>query len=293
MKRKTSFYIIFIPWLLIFLVFTIGLLGFNIFVSLTDWHGIMPSYKFVGLSNYIALPQTAGFITTLLNVLLLFGVGVPSGVFISIIVGTVLDLICKKKFALSIMKTIVILPMSIGAVIVASFWVWMFDFDFGGINGLLRAIGLESLASNWLGSPDLVLFMIIIVLVWKFSGFGSLILFGGMQSIPTEQIEAASLEGTSYFKTYLHIIFPQIGGHILTLALLLSMYMLKSFGYIWPLTGGGPGWSSTLFPVLVYRQMFPLHDVAAGAATATFMVIVVSILAIPYIKLTFKEAKGT
>ena len=104
-------------------------------------------------------------------------------------------------------------------------------------------------------------------------------------------MEAASLEGATKTQVYLRILIPQISGHIFTVAILLAMFMLKSFEYIYPLTGGGPGYSSTLFPVLIYRTMFMSFDFSVGAALATFLFALVAIIAIPYILHTRREER--
>ena len=289
MSRKLSFLVLFIPWFLLVAAFTVGFLVYNTYVSLTNWHDIFPKYGFVGIANYVEMLQTDGFLETLKNVALLFGLGIPGGLVVALLAAVALDLLRTRRVVSATFRTIAIIPMAIGAVVAASFWSWMFEYNGGGINGVFQAIGLGSLAANWVGNPHLVMFMIIMVLVWQYAGFGALVLLGALQAIPEAHIEAASLEGTSTGRLYWHVLIPQIRGHIATLALLLSMYMLKSFDLIWPLTGGGPGWSSTLLPVLVYRTMFQVHDVAVGAAIATFTVIVVSAIAIPYIRLSYRQ----
>lgn len=290
MSRRSSFLILFIPWAVLVVAFTVGFLVYNTYVSLTDWYGIFPKYGFVGLANYVQMFQTDGFLETLKNVALLFGLGIPAGLLGALLTAVALDLLRTRRVVAGSFRTIAIVPMAVGAVIAASFWSWMFEYNGGGINGVLHAVGLGSIAANWLGNPQLVMFMIIVVLVWQYAGFGALVLLGALQAIPEAHIEAANLEGASKGRLYWHILIPQIKGHIATLALLLSIYMLKSFDLIWPLTGGGPGWSSTLLPVLVYRTMFQVHDVATGAAIATFTVLVVSAIAIPYIRLTNRQA---
>jgi glucose/mannose transport system permease protein len=282
-----SYLIIFIPWLIVFIVSTVGLVGYNIVISFTDWYGIFPSFNFVGFKNYIQLFSMSGFIKTLKNTALLFGLGLPVAVGLSIVLAILMDIIHSKVAAF--FRTTVIMSMALGGVMVAVFWGWMYNYRYGGINSLLRYIGLDFLAFDWLGSSRFVMFAAIIMLIWKFVGYGGLIVLGGLQGVSQSNIESAQLEGATTEQIYLYVLLPQVKGQIMTITLILSMYFLKSFDFIWPLTGGGPGWASTVFPVLVYRQMFQANNYAGGAAAATFMFIIASTIAIPYIMLSKRD----
>lgn len=287
LSNRASYLIIFIPWLIVFLVFTVGLMVYNIAISFTDWHGILPSYNFVWFKNYIALPSMPGFIKTLKNTAFLFGVGLPIAILLSTLLAILMDK-AQAKIA-AFFRTVVILSMALGGVTVAVFWGWMYNYRYGGINALLHSIGLDILAIDWLGSPKIVMSAAIIMLIWKFTGYGGLIVLGGLQGVPKSNIEAAQLDGATTAQIYLYVLLPQVKGHIMTLTVIFSMYFLKSFDFIWPLTGGGPGWASTVFPVLVYRQMFQANNYAAGAAAATFMLVIASTIAIPYIIISRRE----
>jgi ABC-type sugar transport system permease subunit len=287
MKEHKSFLVILLPWLLFFAVFTIGMVGYNLVVSFTDWHGIFPSFNFEGLGNYVALFKTDGFLESIKNVLLLFCIGLPLSIVISILLGVVIDQL--TGWMSSTLRSISIISMALGGSTVSLFWNWMFNYRYGGINSVLRDLGLARSAVDWLGNGNFVMFAIIIMLVWKFCGYGGLIVYGGLLNVPKTHIEAAQLDGAGQGTIFLKVMLPQVKGQIFTLFLLMSMYLLQSFGYIWPLTGGGPGWASTLLPELAYRKMFESYDFAGGAAVANIMFLLVSFIAIPYLRYTKKE----
>jgi len=290
MKDRTSFLILFLPWLVFFSIFTLGMVGYNLFVSFTDWRGIYPSFNFVWAENYIRIFSTSGFAESIKNVFILFIVGLPLTVAFSVFLGTLLDML--TGWMSSLLRSISIISMALGGAVVALFWSWMYNYRYGGINQILRDLGLGGLAVDWLGSSSIVMYAIVIMMIWKFSGFGALIVSAGLNSIPHSHIEAAMIDGAGYGTIYIKVLFPQIRGHIFTLFLLMSMYLLQSFGYIWPLTGGGPGWASTLLPELAYRKMFQSYDFAAGAAIANLMFLLVSFIAIPYLRFTGKEGRS-
>jgi ABC-type sugar transport system permease subunit len=160
---------------------------------------------------------------------------------------------------------------------------WMFRYENGGINGLLVALGLKAAMVDWLGNPNVVLTTILIIYIWKFAGYGGLIISGGFQGIPESQIESASIDGATLPQIYLRVLLPQVRGQVFSVAVIFLMYFLKSFDYIWPLTAGGPGWSSTVYPILVYRIMFKSYNFAQGAAAANFLFLVVALIIVPYL----------
>lgn len=287
MKEHKSYLLFLLPWLAFFLVFTVGMVAYNVVVSFTDWKGLSQSLHFVGFRNYAKIWSTNGLAESIKNVAILFLIGLPSTILISVLLGTLLDLLPVGRR--SALRSVSILSMALGGATVSLFWSWMFNYRYGGINQALRDFGIKSLAIDWLGNGDTVMYGIIIMLIWKFTGFGALIVSAGLNNIPKSQIEAAMIDGAGKARIYRSILLPQIKGQVFTLVLLMSMYLLQSFGYIWPLTGGGPGWSSTLLPELAYKKMFQNYDFASGATIANLMFILVSFIAIPYLLYTKRE----
>lgn len=287
MKENKSYLLVLIPWLAFFAVFTVGMVVYNVVVSFTDWNQIIPSFNFVGFSNYVKLVHTLGFKDSIANVALLFCVGLPLAIVISILLGVLLDYLLSSLS--SLLRSISIVSMALGGSTVSLFWNWMFNYRYGGINTIFRDLGLERFVVDWLGNEHFVMYAVIIMLVWKFCGYGGLIVYGGLLNVPKTHIEAAEIDGAGQFTILFRIMLPQTIGQIFTLILLMSMYLLQSFSYIWPLTGGGPGWSSTLLPELAYRKMFESYDFAGGASVANVMFVLVSVIAIPYLWFTNKE----
>lgn len=280
-RKQLSYLILFVPWFVLLFFFSFVMVGYNFFISFTDWQGIYPSFNLVGLQNYINMIRSSGFLITLKNTFVLFLVGLPITVLLSLIFAICMDIASPKVSR--VLRSVAIASMALGGVTVASYWSLMFTYKYGGINQLLHAINLDNWAIDWLGNPKLVLFSVIIMLIWKFFGYAALVLLGGLQGIPDSHIEAARIDGATTVQLYTRVLLPQITGHIFTITLLLSMYLLKAFDYVYVLTGGGPGWASTIFPVLVYRKMFSELDYAGGAAAGTFVFILVSFIAVPYI----------
>lgn len=278
---RLSFLVLFVPWFIVFFSMTFFIAAYNIFLSFTDWVGIMPSFNFAGFEAWQRLFVTPGFRQTVWNVLQLYLYGIPVTLGLGVLFAIIMDTL-SGRFG-HVVRGVAIATNALGGVTVATMWRWMYDYRYGGINQLLRELGLEGLALQWLGTSSVVMYAVILMLIWRLFGYTAIIVLAGLQSVPSSQIEAAVLDGASTPRVYRSVMLPQVRGHILLCVLLLSNMLLKSFDFVFGLTGGGPGWSSTVFPVLVYRLMFGQQDYAAGAAAATFMFVLVSVVAVPYL----------
>ena len=288
--ERTSFFVLFVPWFILFFLFTFFIAGYNVFLSFTDWRGIFPSFNFAGLDAWRRLFRMRGFWETTANVGLLYLVGLPSTLAAAIVLAVLMDSL--RGIAAHIVRGVAVSTMALGGVTVSTFWSMMYNYRYGGINQLLRQVGLDFLAIEWIGRSQFVMYAVILMLFWTFLGYAAMVILGGLQGVPQSQLEAARIEGASTIRVYRSVLIPQVFGHILTITLLLSMFYLKAFDNVYVLTGGGPGWSSAVFPILVYRKMFGELDYAGGAAAATFLFIIVSVIAIPYLIYSRRVERG-
>ena len=289
LSDSASYAVLFIPWFILFFLFTFFIAGYNIFLSFTDWVGILPSFNFAGLDAWRRLFRMRGFLQTIGNVGLLYLVGLPGTVIAAVVLAVIMDML--RGLAAHIVRGVAVSTMALGGVTVSAFWGMMYNYRYGGINQMLRAMGLDALALEWLGRPQIVMYAVILMLFWTFLGYSSMVILGGLQGVPPTQIEAAQIEGAGTVRIYRSVLLPQVLGHVLMVSLLLSMFYLKAFDNVYVLTGGGPGWSSAVFPILVYRKMFGELDYAGGAAAATFLFVIVSVIAIPYLVYTRRIEK--
>lgn len=285
-KDKLITWAVFLPILALVIVFVYGFIGWNAVVSLTDWMSLKPTYNFVGLKHYAELFSNPTFITAFKNQLVLILGFVPATLLVGLGLAILLD---QKIRAEGGFRTIYMLPFALSYVVTAVFWSWMFNVNVGAINTLLSKIGLGSLGIDWIGDPDVVLFSIIIALVWQFSGYTMLIFLAGIKSLPQSQIYAARVGGASGFDLYRRVVIPQLKGSFLSAFVILMIFGLKAFDFIWVLTSGGPGTSSYVLAVQMYKTTFWKSQFALGAAIATILFLLVLLIAIPYLYITYRE----
>lgn len=289
LKEGTTALLFLLPSIALVGYFVYACIGWNVLVSFSAWLQLRPNYSIVGFSNYAFEFSQQGFWISLENNLLLILLFVPSSLLLGLLLAILLD---NKVKAEGVFRTVYLLPFSLSFVITASLWAWMYNPGppTGVLNSLLDRIGLSFLKTGWVTNPSLALYCVIIALVWQFSGYTMLIFLAGIRSIPESQVMAAAVDGASGFRLYTRIVIPQLKSSALATFVVLMVFALKAFDFILVLTGGGPGGYSTyVLALLMYKQTFGMDLYAPGAAIGTVLLVLVMIIAIPYLYLSFRR----
>jgi glucose/mannose transport system permease protein len=168
----------------------------------------------------------------------------------------------------------------------------MYDPSVGVINTLLQGIGLGFLKSGWVTDSGIAMYCIILALVWQFSGYTMLIFLAGIRSIPESQVMAAEVDGARGFGLYRRVIIPQLKSSTLATFVILMVFALKAFDFIYILTFGGPGYSTFVLPLDMFRETFTMNHFAYGAAIATVLFVVVMAIVVPYLYTSSRRREG-
>ncbi|HDD39832.1 MAG TPA: sugar ABC transporter permease [Nitrososphaeria archaeon] len=255
----------------------------NVFISLTDWRGLVTRIRFVGLENYLKLVSDPVAQKALINTFLLALTFIPLTMLIGLVVAILLDLELKGT---SIFRTIFLLPLSFSFVVSATMWTWMFSPEQGTINSLLRLLHLNFLCQPWITSTEQSLWCILLVYVWQFSGYVTIIYYSGIRSIPKEHIEAAEIDGASTFDKYRYVVIPQLKGETVGVLTILLFYALRVFDLVYLLTGGGPALSSEVLATYMYRITFNQNLLAYGASIGTLIFVIALAIMVPFLILS-------
>jgi glucose/mannose transport system permease protein len=266
--------------------FVYASIGWDVFVSFTNWNHLKPSYTIVGFSQYAALFKDPIFWISLENNLILIVLFVPSSIGLGLFLAILLD---NKVRGEGIFRTIYLLPFALSFVITATLWRFMYDPSVGVINTLLRGIGLGFWTPMWIGDSSITMYCVVLGLVWQFSGYTMLLFLAGIRSIPESQIMAAQVDGARGFRLYSRIIIPQLKSSTLSTFVILMVFALKAFDFIYILTGGGPGYSTFVLAILMYQDTFSSDHWAYGAAIATVLFLIVMIIVVPYLYLSSRR----
>ena len=261
----------YLPAGLIFGVFFLipTLLAF--YFSLTRWS--LFDATFIGLDNYVTFvsdPQlTSGLRNTIIYAILTSGLKVALGLPLAMLLTSWIRL--KGLF-----RGIIFFPVLVSTVAVGITFATLMQPSIGLINTALGALGLPT--PNWLGNPDLALFSVALVDVWKGIGLAMVIFIAGILSIPEEYFDAAKLEGGAWV-AFRHVILPLSRNATFTVILLSFIGGLRTFDLIWTMTRGGPGFASDVLTSVIYKQY---QAGFFGLSTAGNVVLFILVTAIVY-----------
>jgi raffinose/stachyose/melibiose transport system permease protein len=257
-------------------------LGLTTGLSLADWDGLGP-IEWVGPANYLAFLDDELVIAALRNavVLTVFTSALP------IVLGMAAAIVLSRIGARmrTMWRTLLFLPAVIAPVVVAVGWRLVYEPSSGLLNGFLEAVGLGAVARPWLGDFALALPATGVVAMWMEYGLVMVLFLAGLQRIPPELYDAAKVDGASLLDEIRHITLPSLRPEILVAIVVTLIDSFRNFALVFNLTRGGPG-SSTVVPVLeVYRRGILHGEVGSASAlgvtlTAIILVIALSALVI-------------
>lgn len=257
-------------------------MGFQHYTAASFVTGVAP---FVGFENYAAVVGSAMFwptvvrtaIFTVASLIFQFGIGLALAQFFN------------RYFRLSaLLRSLFLLPWLLPLIVSASTWKWMLDKDHGIINSALSLLGISPV--GWTVDPSVSLIAVIVVNVWIGVPFNMVILYGGLQSIPTSLYEAASLDGAGPWTTFSRITFPLLRPVSAVVLLLGLIYTLKVFDVIWITTQGGPANSSQTLSTWSYQLAFgPQLQFGLGAAAGNILIIAALVFGFIYIQAQRKQ----
>jgi ABC-type sugar transport system permease subunit len=149
----------------------------------------------------------------------------------------------------------------------------------GALNDLLRSVGIEALAVDWLGSSRYALLTVMIVIVWREVGFGIVLFLARLLTLPEEPLEAARIDGAGWWQRLRHIILPELRGTIEFYAVVASITMLAwVFAYIFTITKGGPGTATTVMELYIYNQGLRNSLPGMASAVAVLLLVITTVL---------------
>jgi glucose/mannose transport system permease protein len=283
-------------------VFVYGFIVWTGIVSMSEWRGIVPDYTFAGLENYARIFSTARFQTNIRNTIVFTALFLSGCLGIGLLLAVLLDSRVKGE---GIFRAIFLFPMALSFVVTGTVWQWLFapgtPQDPTGLNLLLQRIGIPVFQSwstvssvlpgeGWkpeglnttLGIP-LAMIPVIVAATWQMSGFTMAMFLAGLRGISDEIKEAARVDGASEWQVFWHVLFPLLRPITLSAVIILGHISLKIFDLIMTQTGGGPGNATEVPGVYMYEITFKSNKYAEGAAAAIVMLLLVTVLIVPYL----------
>lgn len=294
-------------FIVVFLLFPVGIYGLftvspylqAIWISLTDWTGLTGTQTFIGVENYVKLFEDDQFMVALKNNAILLVVVPAVTVLLGLFFASMLNVGRRGKSGVQgvrgsgVYKIVYFFPQVLSVAIVGVLFKYVFaPTEAGGIlNGLLRGIGLDSLAKPWLGDPDFAFWCVIFVMVWAFVGFYVVLFSAAMQSIPKEIYEAALLDGANRFTTFRHVTLPLVWDTVQVGWVYMAIQSMDAFAFVHIMLGidGGPSRAGDVLGVAMYRTAFNDYRFGQASAIGVVLLVVTLTVAVLFLRLARRE----
>ena len=271
-----------IPGLLIYLVFMAYPFLSTIYLSFTNWSGVTPTSEWVGLSNYTRMFTDSAALEALINNLIWVIVGTISPVVLALFQAL---LVWSSGRGSLLFRTFFFLPFVLPLVVVGVVWRWIYHPLFGIVNTALDSVGLGGLSRGWLADPDTALYAVLIAAIWSYTGFCFLILHAALQNVDMSIVEAAMIDGASWFRRAWSIVVPQIAPQITMVTAVTLIGGFAVFDIVYVMTGGGPGHASEVLATYTYTTAFQQNQAGYGSALAVLITILSLGSAVVYVRL--------
>jgi multiple sugar transport system permease protein len=244
--------------------------------------------RFVGFGNYIKLLRDPVFWTSLGHTAIWIGLTVP----LQMGLGLVAALLLNRDFPWrGLARAMVIIPWALPSVVIALMWRWIYDPTTGVLNDILLYLSIIHSTVPWLADPQLALYAVIATLTWQGFPFFAVMILAGLQGIPQSQYEAASIDGASSWRQFIHITLPGIGPVLATAGLLRIIWVANSMDVIFVMTGGGPGYATHTLPLYAFIKARQNLDFGYGTAIAVTFTILLGAVVAAYIVRTLREVE--
>ena len=276
-KKDVIAYSFLLPFLVLFIVFTLYPAVSGLYVSLTDYNVLQPVKNFVGLANYEELLTSGRFFRSLKNTGYYTLLVIPG----QVIIGLALALYVNMKLWGHTFSRVVIFAPYVLSVSVTSFiWGWILETNYGLLNLVLGAIGLGG-NIPWLTSRQWAMPGIAITSVWGGVGFTMIMFLAGLQDIPSEVREAAKVDGANRWQIFLFVVLPMLRSVIMLVITLGLINGMKVFGQMYIMTQGGPG---GITKSVVYEMLDEFGSMRMGYSAAIGYTLTIIILVLTLVR---------
>lgn len=270
-KKNRLINLFYVPALALFAVFVVLPFIKGIYLSLTNWNGYSPSYKFVGLKNYARMLTDENVRTAFVNTII-YGFG---STLVQNVLGIAFAVLLNKKFrGRSLIRTVIYLPVMIAPLIMGYIMYFFFTYNNGAVNDVLKLFGAQPV--DWLAKGSRAVIILMLVNSLQFAGISMVIYLTGLQNIPTLYYDAAAIDGVNDRQRFFYVTLPLLMPAVTSSVTINLIGGLKLFDVISALTGGGPGYDTNSLSTLIHRLYFGSER--AGYAAAVGLVFFVFIM---------------
>lgn len=238
---------------------------------------------FIGLGNYVRVLEDEAFWHSLRVSLAFTSISVALHVLLGLALALVLN---EVRVARTALRILFLTPWMVAPAVGATIWLWLFEPQFGVLNYLMMAAGLVDSPVAWLGEPRTAFAAVTAVEVWRGVPFVMLLMLAGLQTIPQEQYEAASIDGASASQRFRHVTLPNLKYLLVVASTLDIINVVRHYDIIGVMTMGGPAGATEVLPALLYNTAFRANRFGEAAAVGVLLLLMVLAFSVFYLRLT-------
>lgn len=253
----------------------------SIIMSFTDRSMLTPEYDWVGLLNYQKVFKDPYFGKTVLTTVA-FVIG---STILPYVLGLLWAIVLNQKFrGAEFMRGVTLVNWIIPGTAIGFLWSWIFNGQYGVLNGILKALGILETGIPWLGQTGTALLCVIIARTWQMLPWYMAFLLGGLQSVSLEQVEAAHIDGANNWRTFWHIIMPGMKGTAILVFVMGLIGNLQHFDLPWTMAQGGPARATTTLSIEVYTTAFKNWNMGKAATVGVIWAILLACFSFVYLR---------
>lgn len=273
-------YLFMLPALLIVTVATVIPLLYTFILSFTNYNLVKPEdTRFTGFSNYIRIFADSSVFRSLLNTALYVTISVSATMILGVVLALLVSRVGRGK---ALFRICLFSPMMLAPVVVGVVWKLMFNYDLGILNYLLESLGFGRV--NWLGNPKLSLFSVVLVEIWQWTSYVFLLCMAGLDAVSPEPVESAKIDGANSRQIFYYVTLPALKPILMVAAVFRFIFSIKSFDHIYALTQGGPGISSEVATISVWKYAFVRFDIGTSSALSVLVFLIMLLFSIGMLK---------
>lgn len=268
------------PNLILVVLFTFIPMVSGIAISLYEWD-VFSKPDYIGTENYTELFQDKDFWVSMRNTAVYTVVSVPISLAGSLALAVILN---RKLPGTLLFRTIFFIPVIMSGILVSLTWQWLFNADYGPINDFLARLGISG--PRWLSDPNWSMIAVIIVTIWKNLGFNMVIFLAALQEVPRDLYDAASIDGANQWQGFRFVTVPMISAATFFALIVSLINSFQVFDIVYSMTGGGPGTSTLMVVMYIYKNAFEYFRMGYASAIATVFFVIV--LALTFLQWFFR-----
>jgi multiple sugar transport system permease protein len=266
--REQTGVLLVMPALIVVFLLILVPIGQAFYYSMTDWNGLVA--RWVGPLTYIAMLQDSTFWRVLENNALLL-LAVPATMACGVVIAALLH---EEVMGYRVFRAAIIVPTAVSWVVLGVLGHQVFA-EHGLVNGMLSSVGLGGLAQNWLGYPLTALGAVGVTFVYSLAGINTLIFVTGMSTMDPSILEAAKIDGASWFQSFFRVSVPLLRRYFLFAFVVTAISAFTAiFSLIYTMTGGGPNYGTTTLEFLIYERAFATGSFGQGALLGIFLLVI-------------------